>query len=402
MESLLGLPCSSGKVNLESISTETSSLADGTQLAPMKSNPLPKGPWIHRFTIRFFTLVLAILVYWILGFLVEDIQSIQGPDYETIEQGYLDQALITRDEKLRKELTTVERSIKDKEEEMRLGVEGSRNLQTTIGQLIELQKMQVEKAAPLAQEDQQRLSESLAHFFANQKAFQDRHAELSELMQKKRELDAEKRQVSTTLGEQREPAREEYQRLRERHDLRLAMYQLLILLPLLGVGAFLVARKRDSLYFPLFLGYGGAVLLKVTLVMHRYFPARYFKYILVTAMLLAVGRLLVHFIRLAAFPKTGWLNRQYREAYERFLCPVCEYPIRVGPRRFLFWTRRTVHKIALNSPSCEEEPYCCPACGTHLFEECSSCHQVRHSLLPHCQHCSATQPENVSDPESHA
>jgi len=54
----------------------------------------PKGPWIHRFSIRLFTLFLAVLVYWVLGFLVQDIESIQGPSYTDIEQRHVDPALV--------------------------------------------------------------------------------------------------------------------------------------------------------------------------------------------------------------------------------------------------------------------------------------------------------------------
>ena len=131
-------------------------------------------------------------------------------------------------------------------------------------------------------------------------------------------------------------------------------------------------------------------MVKVSLVIHEYFPTRYFKYILITVLLLAVGRLLVHFIRTVAFPKAQWLVKQYREAYERFLCPVCEYPVRIGPRRFLYWTRRTVNKtIPQKEQAGEEEEYTCPSCGTALFEKCPSCGKIRHSLLPHCRHCGA-------------
>ena len=107
-------------------------------------------------------------------------------------------------------------------------------------------------------------------------------------------------------------------------------------------------------------------------------------------LLLVVARLLIYFIRTIAFPKTQWLVKQYREAYERFLCPVCEYPIRTGPRRFLFWTRRTVNKMVVPTGRCEEdEAYTCPACGSVLFEECPDCHKVRHAMLPHCSRCGA-------------
>ena len=164
----------------------------------------------------------------------------------------------------------------------------------------------------------------------------------------------------------------------------------MILVPLLIVAAYLLMRKRGSIYYPLFLAIGGATLLKVALVIHEYFPTRYFKYILILALLAVVARLLVYLIRIIAFPKVEWLRRQYREAYERFLCPICEYPIRTGPRKFLYWTRRTVHKV-LPQGNCPgvEEPYTCPSCGTTIFEVCASCQKVRHSLLTHCEHCGA-------------
>ena len=124
------------------------------------------------------------------------------------------------------------------------------------------------------------------------------------------------------------------------------------------------------------------------MVIHECFPARVFKYIVTVALLVVVARLLVHVIRLVAHPKPEDLLKQYRQAYERFLCPECEYPIRTGPRRWLYWTRRTVNRALpqAGAPP-EEETYTCPACGTRLFEACPACGMIRHKTLPHCEHC---------------
>ncbi|HPB32935.1 MAG TPA: hypothetical protein PLB62_15915, partial [Candidatus Sumerlaeota bacterium] len=171
---------------------------------------------------------------------------------------------------------------------------------------------------------------------------------------------------------------------------KLAAIQLVILIPLLALAAYLLIRRRGSLYFPLYLALGAASLFRVALVIHEYFPARLFRYILILALLAAVARILVHLIRSAAFPQKDRLLQQYREAYERFLCPVCQFPIRTGPRRFLFWTRRTVHKVLPASAGpLQDEVYTCPACGTLLYEKCSACGKIRHALLPHCEHCGA-------------
>ena len=355
----------------------------------MKTAPKPRGPWIHRFSIRLFTVILAILVYWVLGFLVGDIESIQGPRYSEIEKEYVDQALVEQEGRLAESIAEIDRDIASKREEMQIVSDSSQNLQKTINQLIELQKVTVQESAVLPEAEQINLSESLESFLDSQEKYQVYNEELSELMDQKRGLESERLDLDKEIEGQREPARSEYERLKENHDLRLAMLQLLILVPLLAAGAFLIVKKRDSIYFPLFAGYGAAVLLKVSLVIHEYFPTRYFKYVLVIGLLIAVVKLLIYFIRVAAFPRTQWLTRQYREAYERFLCPVCEYPVRTGPRRFLFWTRRTVNKIVLPNKAEEERPYSCPACGTPLFEECPECHGIRHSLLPYCEHCNA-------------
>ncbi|MAE67519.1 MAG: hypothetical protein CMJ18_24945 [Phycisphaeraceae bacterium] len=128
-------------------------------------------------------------------------------------------------------------------------------------------------------------------------------------------------------------------------------------------------------------------------VMHEHFPRRWFKYILILILLAAAARLLVYFIRSIVAPSKDKLLRQYRDAYEKFLCPVCEYPIRRGPMKFLYWNRRTLKKLRLPAQSAEEDtsgdPYICPSCSADLFSECPSCHAVRPTLLPFCDHCGA-------------
>jgi len=355
----------------------------------MKENTT-RGTWGVRILIRLFTVILAVLVYWLLGFLVEDIESIKGPDYDQIESKYVDQAQIEKKANLEKQITDLEREISDKSEQQRLVSDSSQNLQRTVNQLLELQKLSIQKEVPLSESEKDNLSTSLTHFLESQKTYQSLNQNMADLTSRKLQLQEDKRQIDESLTTQREPAQKEFEKLSDLHRLKLAFYQLLILVPLLLVAGFLLIRKRGSIYFPLFYAFGGATLVKVGFVIHEYFPSRYFKYILIVGLLGVVGRLLVYFIRIIAFPKIDWLLRQYREAYELFLCPICEYPIRTGPRKFLYWTRRTVQKVLpREDSSAKEEPYSCPSCGTLLFEKCSSCSNIRHSMLAHCEHCGA-------------
>jgi hypothetical protein len=356
----------------------------------MEKDTKAQGTWSHRVLIGLLTLVLAILVFWLLGFLVEDIESIKGPQYVDVERRHIEPALVEKKDQVETQLADLDRDTSNKREQQRLVGESSQNLQRTINQLLELQKLSVEKQVPFSEAEKGNLSTSLSHFLQTQKSYQELNQSIADLTSSKRSLEEEKRRIEQELAKQRDPARKEFEKLSETHRMRLALYQLLILVPLLFVAGYLLIRRRGSLYFPLVLAFAVATLLKVGLVIHEYFPSRYFKYVLIFALLGVVARLLIYLIRMVAFPKFAWLMRQYREAYERFLCPMCEYPIRTGPRRFLYWTRRTVHKILPQSDAGDApEPYTCPSCGMVLFEECPACHKIRHSLLGHCQHCGA-------------
>ncbi|MEI8375034.1 MAG: hypothetical protein WCJ35_19590 [Planctomycetota bacterium] len=360
----------------------------------MKTNA-SRGTWGTRQLIHLFTVVLGVLVFWLLGFLVEDIESIQGPNYPEIERKHVDPALVAKREQVGKQIADLERVINNKREQQRLVGDSSQNLQRTINQLLELQRLSIQKAVSLSEAEKENLSTSLKSFLDSQKSYQELNQNIADLTSKKLAVEEEKNQTEQQLAKQREPAREEFQKLSEAHRLRLAFYQLAMLVPLLLVAGYLVMAQRSSIYFPLFLAVGGATLAKVALVVHEYFPTRYFKYVLILALLAVVARLIIYLIRIIAFPKIEWLIRQYREAYERFLCPICEYPIRTGPRKFLYWTRRTVHKILPQGDiTGAEETYTCPSCGTFVFEVCPSCQKIRHSLLAHCEHCGAKKDVN--------
>ncbi len=353
-----------------------------------KEKPKAKGLWIHRFAIRFFTVALTILIFWLLSFVVTDIESIEGPDRWDIEKKYLDQALVAKQKALEKTIAKTTRQIDERKSKQGILGDSIRSLQKTIAQLLDLRQLGMQKNLSFSELEQKAFADSLNLFLENQKRYQAINRDIATLVDEKNSLQAEVRHIKTTLEKQRRPAWTEYYRLSRKHELKLAFLQLLILIPILIVAVSLIIRKRSSIYFPIPLALGISTFLKVSLVMHEYFPSRFFKYGLIVVVLLGVMKLLSYFIKSIAFPKKQWLIKQYREAYERFLCPICEYPIKRGPMKFLFWNRRSIGKLRLpTEASGDESSYVCPACGTALFDECASCHKTRHSLLPHCEHC---------------
>lgn len=355
-----------------------------------------QGTWLHRLAVRLFTIAFAVLFYWLLGFFLDDIQSSQGVSYSDIEKQYVDKSLVEKGKELEKQISSLKRQMQSQKEKKTVLSESSANLQQTINQLLELQKLGMEKNISLSQTQEQTLASSLNLFLENQKKFQTLSEKEAELVEQVQVVSQEKTQVDQTIDKQQEPARKEFSASTSRHRIYTALYQFAILLPILLLSVAVIVKKSGSIYFPFYLSISLATALKMAWVAQEYFPEMFTKYLFILVLLMIVGWLLIHFIRAIAYPKAEWLFKQYREGYESFFCPVCEYPIRTGPRRFLFWTRRTLKKLLVPATEKQdEEAYTCPACGSTLFEECDACHKIKHALLPHCQHCGQENKEHI-------
>jgi len=364
----------------------------------MKSPPQHRGPWTHRVMISAVTLLVGILFYWLLGFVMSDIGSIPSPSRQEIEADMVDSGLLLREEELQREILDTRRTIQEETTSQAVLRDRADNSETTMNRLAELQKLNLQKGMASSETEQQALTESQQLFLDTQRRYQTANERVTELTAQLREFESEQRSNNRNLVAARRPAQEEYDRLKNRHQLKLGFSKLAVLVPLLALVLFLVLKNRGRMYTPIAYAAGSATALKVLLVMHDHFLQKYFKYILILSALAAALLTLVYLLRMVAFPKRSWLLKQYREAYERFLCPVCAFPIRRGPLRFSFWNRRTAKKLtaATSVPTEQETPYVCPVCATRLYEECPECHAVRAALLPACSSCGAG-PDSLAD-----
>jgi len=316
------------------------------------------------------------------------------PRLQGAEKTILNQTLVEKLASLQSQIAETNRAIASRKQRQQVLRDSTSNSEKTMNQLLELQKLTLQKGVTPSAEEVKALAESQRLFLANQAKYQEMNDQITTLSEQLGDLENQQRAAQKTLDEQRPAVRDEYDRLHSRHQFKLATLKLAVLLPLLGVAVWLFLKKRAKLYAPLIYGFGLALICKVTLVMHEHFPRRYFKYILIVAALLLVARILVYLLRSIAFPKLDSLLKQYREAYEHFFCPVCSHPIRRGPLKHRFWTRTSLKKLQLSetAASAADEPYICPVCATPLFEECPVCKHIRHSLLPACVHCGAEKP----------
>lgn len=350
-----------------------------------------KGPWAHRLLIYAFTLLFALLVYWLLGFVMRDIGTWPGPRYQDVETRLGDAPLAEEAVTLKNQIDEASRAISSRKQRQTVLRDSTSNSEKTMNQLLELQKLTIQKGLTPSADEAKGLLGSQQLFLANQTKYQELNDQIAALDERLGGLQDRQRDVQTKIDAQRPAIQEEFDRLEARHQFQLASIKLAVLLPLLLLAGWLFLKKRAGLYAPLLHGFGLALLVKVGMVIHEHFPTRYFKYILTIAAIVVVTRILVYLLRAVAYPKLDWLLKQYREAYEHFFCPICSHPIRRGPRRHLFWTRGSLKKLRVpNTGGLDvDEPYTCPVCATHLFEECPACKRIRHSLLPACHCCGA-------------
>ena len=349
------------------------------------------GTWYQRLLIAAFGVLLALLLYWLLGFVVDDLGSLRGPDYRQLEAEMLDSQLLSTRDSLARQIADAQRSMANEQSRQRLLRESTNSSQTTLNQLLDIQRMSLQQNTQLSDQQQQALADSAQLFLRNQEKDQQLSESISTFSEQINGLQEQQRTNDQLLEEQRKPVQKRFEQQTRAHGFRVASLKLSFLVPLLLIAAGLFMRQRGSIYSPLIYAFGGATLVKTFVVMHDHFPARYFKYILVLTSITAVVATLIYLLRSRHQPSRDALLKQYREAYETFVCPVCSFPIRRGPLRFAFWNRRSIKRLQIPPERGDDTPYTCPACGTALFEACGDCGMTRHTLLPACVGCGATR-----------
>jgi predicted RNA-binding Zn-ribbon protein involved in translation (DUF1610 family) len=363
------------------------------------------SPFLYRFFIWALSGLLTLLFLWLLGFVVSDIGNLPGPDWEEIEKRHVDEATRTRIEELNEQIAALRIEIGNERETQQILSTSLENTRQTMNQLMELHRLSLEKGVTPGEAEQEALAESQSLYLQNQTRFEEANVEIARLTQEQRTLEEELRQTNERAEEGREAAREEFEDEQRAHQLKTAALKLAFLVPVLLAAAWLVYKKRGTAWMPLAWPLLVAAFWRVGMVMHAHFPREYFKYIAIAAAIAIVVAFLVYLIRTITAPKPDWLIRQYREAYGKFVCPICSHPIMRGPLKFAVWGRKGPKNAALipagapvagaassgagaaSSAAEGNEPYICPSCGEKLYEKCSNCGNVRHALLPYCEHC---------------
>ncbi|MFH1739443.1 MAG: hypothetical protein ABIH23_10590 [bacterium] len=356
----------------------------------MKEETKRQGPWTHRFLICTFSISLTLLLFWLLGFIQHDIGRLPGPNRLEIEKQYVDEALTDRLVDLKKEQQSITTQIENQREIQEILRTSTSSSQQTMNQLLDMHRLNLERGVTPTEVEHDALAESEALFLDNQKKFQEANTTIAALSEQARNIERDIGLLQEEIADKKEPAAEEFHQQVKEHEFKVASLKLSFLVPLLFIATWFVIKKRSGPYGPLVYAMFVAFFWRTGVVMHQHFPREFFKYIAIGAAIIIVLAFLIHLIRMIVSPKKDWLLKQYKEAYNKHLCPICSYPIERGPFKNAVWTSKGPSlrsPIAQGETFEEEKPYSCPSCGSRLFESCEKCSAVRPSLLPFCQAC---------------
>lgn len=357
--------------------------------------------------LRFWTFVLAslltFLLIWLLGFVLNDIGRIDGPDYQEIRSEHVDEALDERRAKLTKEISGIKEQVTRQSEIQKNLKRSMDNARDTMQQMMSLHRLSLEKQSPPSETEKEALANSQKLFLDAQNRYEEANSKIASANALRHEKDVELKESNLTLQKQEEPAREAYEKARRKHAFQLACFKLAFLLPLFALVIWLFLKWRRTGYAMLATSALVATFWKVGTVIFDHFPREFFKYIAIISAIIATVVFLVWLLRKIVRPNRAFLLDRYREGYRSHTCPVCAYPIARGPLRYARWTRKGPVLLAEggnDKTDAEEECYACPSCGTSLFEPCGHCEQITPALLPFCDHCAEPTTESAKLKES--
>ncbi|MBL6720017.1 MAG: hypothetical protein ISQ08_01260 [Planctomycetes bacterium] len=323
-----------------------------------------------RWTIRGLSVLLLFLFIWLEGFIVGDIDRMEGPSARAFTEATVEPETRERAQSLQVSISSLEREIARLEELKANRIETRDSANATLNQFKSQYQFAIERNEQPSEALTAALDKAQASFLEASSAFEEANQRIAELQEQIHLARVEAAIAERALQGEQARGDSEYRKAYAAHRFKVAAFKMLVVVPLFLGAAFLTARRKGSMFGPIHRALLVATFWWVGVVMFEHFPKEYFKYIAIGAATLIVLAFLVRSLRNAAKPQDEVLLRRRREAYQAGRCPECAYPI----------------------PQETGQPMACASCGSDLFEQCGSCDAVRHALLPNCRSCgTATQ-----------
>ncbi|MDX9752439.1 MAG: hypothetical protein RBU29_00655, partial [bacterium] len=238
-----------------------------------------KGPWLHRASILFFSILFGLLLFWLMGFIDRDIKYSGRPNYVDMERAQIPAELLERQDQRKAELNNVERKIAALKTDQQNLRDRTESQQKSLNQLVAIKRMKIEKNLVIEEQEQTALAELETQFLQDQKAYDALNQDLVALTETQHGLQDQIYQIETQLEAIRKTVREEYDKAVKAHEFQAAIVRLVVLVPVFALAIGFFVRERNGKYATMAYAFAIAVFVKVLSALHDYFPELYFKYI---------------------------------------------------------------------------------------------------------------------------
>ena len=131
-----------------------------------------KGPKRYRVLVITLNMVLGLLLYWFLGFVMDDISQQPGPDIQRIQQKYQDPAFVNEDKQINEELQKLNNKITEQQQQQKILETSITSYRDTMNQLLDLQKVSIQKGVGVPEASQKNLQDVTDLYLNYQKQFQ--------------------------------------------------------------------------------------------------------------------------------------------------------------------------------------------------------------------------------------
>lgn len=242
-------------------------------------------------------------------------------------------------------------------------------------------------------EDKEVLSRAneLDNYYKTQQEWQQ---ELTKLESENQSLIEQMRYADSTLAKERIRAEKERSNAIEKYQLKVFLYRLLFILPILLLGIYFIMKFRKHKYWPLFLGYVMFSFYAFFFGLVPYLPSYggYVRYSVGIILSIVFGIYAINRIRSFIEQKKNELKVSTTErskkvqietaekALDNHMCPSCGKDFIV--KRWDLLTNKT-DKIEVFGAVTNF----CRFCGLQLFKKCSQCETDNFAHLPFCSHC---------------
>lgn len=216
--------------------------------------------------------LLMFLFIWLLGFVLNEINDMEGPPYQPVLERHVDAGLRSRQGQLTEQLAGLDGAVSRQQQVQQDLLRSMDNAQQTLQQMMELHRLALSQGVPPTEADKQTLAESQRRFLLAQESYEAANAAIAAANEERFGLGQELSQVRARLATLEEPARREHQGLLQTHRFRVASFKLAFIVPLFLAAAWSVSRHRRSPYRVVLLAALGASFWKLGRVMFDHFP----------------------------------------------------------------------------------------------------------------------------------